>query len=415
MNADALRELTERLGGLVGQLASQRRRAEGVLQRPAVKEGAELRRVNHLIERQARKIDTLQSDVDRLRATFRRYTTYAGKAGKLWPRRTREELAFLDRLERIADGTRPIIVGPWTGEVGYEVLYWVPFVRWYVERYRIDPARLRILSRGGPISWYQDIAPKYVDALSFLSPDEFRQRAAARGWMKQDQVSGFDREILRRSRAALGGTRAGLLHPSLMFRLFKGFWGDRIGLNEVLAHTAHRRLEPPPPVAGLPSRYVAVRFYFRTSFPDTAANKALAARTLAALAAQTDVVLLNPGFQIDDHYDYIAEHRHRIHTIDHLLTPDRNLEVQTAVIAGADAFVGSYGGFSYLAPLLGVTSISFYSVRTFKTCHLELAEHVFERVGGGSLTVLDVADADRLTNVLPAAIDEQPRTDHAIG
>ncbi len=37
-------------------------------------------------------------------------------------------------LAAIAAGTRPIAVGPWLGEVGFELLYWVPFVRWVAER-----------------------------------------------------------------------------------------------------------------------------------------------------------------------------------------------------------------------------------------------------------------------------------------
>ena len=41
-----------------------------------------------------------------------------------------------------------------------------------------------------------------------------------------------------------------------------------------------------------------------------------------------------------------------VHTIDHLMTPEDNLAVQTAVVAHATAFVGTYGGFSYLAPFL---------------------------------------------------------------
>ena len=35
----------------------------------------------------------------------------------------------------------------------------------------------------------------------------------------------------------------------------------------------------------------------------------------------------------------------------HLMTPETNLDVQTRIISAADAFVGTYGGFSYLAPL----------------------------------------------------------------
>ena len=36
------------------------------------------------------------------------------------------------------------------------------------------------------------------------------------------------------------------------------------------------------------------------------------------------------------------------------LPPRDNLAVQAALVAGASAFVGTYGGFSYLAPFLGV-------------------------------------------------------------
>ena len=35
--------------------------------------------------------------------------------------------------------------------------------------------------------------------------------------------------------------------------------------------------------------------------------------------------------------------------------------MQTAVIAGARAFVGTYGGYAYLAPFCNVPAIAFYS------------------------------------------------------
>jgi hypothetical protein len=85
------------------------------------------------------------------------------------------------------------------------------------------------------------------------------------------------------------------------------------------------------------------------------------------------------------------------------MTPDQNLGVQTAVIAGARAFVGTYGGYAYLAPLLGVNSIAFYSIEdAFFGHHLELAHRLFRRLGGGSLVALDVADAEPLRLVFAA-------------
>lgn len=362
-----------------------------------------LNRIAKLIDRQITHRTRLAEVLGRASILARRQASYTGQAGRLWTRQLRSELALMARLERMASGTGPIIVGPWTGEVGYEVLYWLPFVRWFVEQYRIDPGRLHVVSRGGPVSWYGDVAGQYHDALSVFSTAEFRDQLASRHWMKQDQVSGLDREILRRARHGCHLPRGPLLHPLLMFRAFKPFWGGRVGMSDVLTRTSHRRITPPQAPAGLPAKYVAVRFYFRTSFPDTPSNRALVARALEGITETSDVVVLNPGFQIDDHRDCSVGTRHRIHTIEHLVTPSQNLEIQTAVLAGADAFVGSYGGFSYLAPLLGVRSISFFSHRTFKVPHLELAEHVFTQVGGASLTTVDVADVEQLAAVLPVA------------
>ena len=37
----------------------------------------------------------------------------------------------VEKLEaRAASWNEPVIIGPWIGEVGYELLYWIPFLRW---------------------------------------------------------------------------------------------------------------------------------------------------------------------------------------------------------------------------------------------------------------------------------------------
>ena len=81
---------------------------------------------------------------------------------------------FARRMEAILCHKRPVIVGPWTGEVGFELIYWIPFVRWVLRTYQIA-ARSAV---GGVArrhaSWYGDIATRYVDAFEFFSPDEFR-------------------------------------------------------------------------------------------------------------------------------------------------------------------------------------------------------------------------------------------------
>ena len=104
-----------------------------------------------------------------------------------------------------------------------------------------------------------------------------------------------------------------------------------------------------------------MKFYANAALPDTAANRALIARVLADLTATTDVVLLNTGQRYDDHSDFAPTARERLHTVEHLMTPETNLEVQTRIISSAKAFVGTYGGFSYLAPFCGTNTVAFYS------------------------------------------------------
>ena len=307
-----------------------------------------------------------------------------------------EERRITQRLARIAASDRPVLVGPWSGEVGFELLYWVPFVTWALRRANVAPERVVIVSRGGPASWYAHLGGRYVDVLSHVTPDQFRARTEQR--KKQWTMGPFEREIVRTTMATAGLERPSLLHPGLMYRLFVPFWRQKATVSRVQAYTEYEPVRAPvvAALAGrLPERYVAVRFYFNASFPDTPANRTFVESTVGNLAATTHVVLLNTPFHVDDHRDFTADGSARVHTVADLMTPDTNLELQTAVIAGATAFVGTYGGYAYLAPLCGVPSLAFYSVRRqFHAHHLELAERVFRAMEAGSLVALDVRDAE---------------------
>ena len=57
--------------------------------------------------------------------------------------------AALAALASLARGREPIIAGPWLAEVGYEVLYWIPFLRWFCDAHGVPRERLIVLSRGG--------------------------------------------------------------------------------------------------------------------------------------------------------------------------------------------------------------------------------------------------------------------------
>ena len=312
-------------------------------------------------------------------------------------------------VRRLAEETEgPILAGPWVSEVGYELLYWVPFLRWAIEEHPGLAERLVVVSRGGSEHWYDGLGVRYADLFDVHTPEELRSRReeaaleATGGLNKQMTETAYDAELLAEGAERLGLAGHEVLHPSLMY---KAYW--RLVKRRELVSPAggelfsYRPLGPPGAgvLAGeLPEDFVAVRFYFRASFPATEENVAFARQTVETLAEQTDVVLLNPSIQVDDHWDFEPAGGGRVIRLDHLMTPRTNLAVQTAAIARARAFVGTYGGLAYLPPLLGVRSESVYSDPTrFKAHHGDLAEAVFGEPGYGSFAVHDVRDVDART------------------
>ena len=141
---------------------------------------------------------------------------------------------------------RPIIVGPWLSETGFELLYWIPFLAWAKAYGNFDPSQLIIVSRGGAASWYRHISSNYEDILSFYTPDEFRRRneeriVEQRGRLKHVDMTSFDREIIAKVSERRGLRGVKVLHPSAMYALFDPFWFQRTPITLVEAFTSFRR------------------------------------------------------------------------------------------------------------------------------------------------------------------------------
>lgn len=284
------------------------------------------------------------------------------------------------QLAALAEAEQPIVVGPWLGEVGFELLYWIPFLRWFAERYEVPAERLIAVSRGGSATaWYGSFAARSHDALSFMSPDVFRRRNEDRrgvfGEQKQVAATSLEEEIVGFVRRA-EGRDVSVLHPSTMYRLFAPYWWGHQPLEWVRRYARFAPLDPPSLAAELPASYTAVKFYFNDCFRDTEENRAFVEKMTRSLAEEGPVISLSTGIRVDDHApcepDVAA-----IHSVRHLLTPQSNLAVQSAIVAGARRFVGTYGGFAYLAPFCGVPAVSYYAEPGgFSTRHLDLVRDV---------------------------------------
>lgn len=313
--------------------------------------------------------------------------------------------SLFETVNQIAASGRPVLIGPWTGEVGFELLYWIPFIEWLRARWQLSPDREVIVSRGGVASWYGQRADRYVDILSLFGADEFRA-AVAEEKRKHRRPAAFDERVTDAVVRRRGLGDIDVLHPGLMFRAFAPYWSDEAGYALIDQFTRPRLLERPAETlrTPLPADYVAVRFYFSECLPATPENRLFARHVVSSLAERTTVVMLNPGFAVDEHADWMPDSRDRIISIGDGLTPERNLAVQSAVIAGARAFVGTYGGYSYLAPLYKVPAVAFYSRPSFKLHHLHAAQRAFSQIGAAALMPIDVAQASLVQVALGALV-----------
>jgi hypothetical protein len=297
-------------------------------------------------------------------------------------------------LAALAAGPGPIVAGPWLGEVGFELLYWVPFLAWFAERFAVDRARLVVLSRGGTRSWYHPFAAEYRDVLDYVTPEGFKAHHDARvreiGEQKQTRLIDAERELLRLMTADAGVSDASLLHPSLMYRVLRPFWWGHLGPAWVQRHAKFRTLERPPrdDLPALPASYIAVKFYFNDCFPASETHRAFARDLVAELSSRTPVVSLSAGIDLDDH-GACQVHAHGLIDLASATPASRNLHVQSAVVAHARAFVGTYGGFAYLAPFYGVPCTAYYGdPNGFSRSHLTMARAALASLGTPNL--LDV-------------------------
>ena len=321
------------------------------------------------------------------------------------------EISLDEQVESLADANA-IVVGPWLSEVGFETLYWVPFVRWFCATYRVKPDRMLVLTRGGAACWYADITVNHVEIFDLVTPEAFATHKAARsngpdGTIKQLELSAFERDLIDRAQAQWGVSKARVLHPALMYRLFQQFWAGNRPLSFLDEHTRYGLIAPPgDEVLGdraLPDEYVAVKLYSSQSLQDTPETRRVLANLVGGIAEQYPLVLLDTGLALDDHGEYGFAPRQGVTSARAWMDPRTNLAVQTRIIAGARAFVGTCGSVAWLAPMLGTDTTGVMTDVKFLNVHLHVARRVYRVMSGGRFTSLDLGSLAPLGLSLSAA------------
>jgi hypothetical protein len=274
-------------------------------------------------------------------------------------------------IQQLSHDTAPIIVGPWRSEVGFEALYWLPFLRFCATRISAFTKRSVVVSRGGAGCLYAGLGGRIMDLYGFRAVKEVRrenlfdlQVLHGGKTIKQLQETDWDRAVCEDVAKELNlGPVYHTLHPSWMYWALAPYWEEEASLKYLTSLADYVPLEKPalPDGCPVPPKYAAVKFYGRTTFPyphpDTAG---LIQQITATVAAQIPVVVLGSGNEYDDHIDAVVRGPN-ITALPPCDDPAQNLAIQAAVIAHSSAFVGTYGGMAQLALRMGIPSASFYA------------------------------------------------------
>jgi hypothetical protein len=87
------------------------------------------------------------------------------------------------------------------------------------------------------------------------------------------------------------------------------------------------------------------------------------------------------------------------------MTPQNNLGVQTQIVAGARAFVGTCGSIAWLAPRLGVDTSALFIDAKWLHAHLAVAMRAYHKMGAGRFAVADLRAAEPLGAVAGTWVD----------
>jgi len=308
-------------------------------------------------------------------------------------------------MRHLAASRRPIVVGPHHRELGFEAMYWLPFVQQLRADYGLEKGRLIALSRGGMGAAY-DMAAS-ADIYEYLPVDTVRlhalratQRQAS---SKQFAVEPWERHVVELAASSLGLDKPLMLHPSWMYQLLTPAWQDKMAWQTAATFLNPTPIPtlPLPEGLTLPEKFIAVRFYARATMQPHDGVVFWLKKQLTQLATKQPLVFLSAEDRYDDHADFLRPFGPNMVDLHQVLTPTNNLAVQLAVLQRAQVFVGTYGGLAQLALRAGKPAIAFYTQWAGTAfAHVDLT-HRFALAGGIPFHLVQAQALEALQELWP--------------
>ena len=263
-----------------------------------------------------------------------------------------------DQVAEVWRSDLPLILGPFLSSVTVELLHWRPFIAWMRARFGPRTAPVVAVSRGRVDTWYSGLVSRYFDVYDLLPFETYmtRRQEMVRdgGTLKQKDVSDLDQELLDEVATRLGAAETAVLHPSVLLRVCLAIQDGAVPISWLAEHARYDRFDTPPLPPGdtlTQEPYVAASFWYCNCFSDSPRHRQVVDDVLQEVSRRVPVVLVNPA-GIPGLSDSVANND-RIRVVATGQT-DHALRDQAAVVAGARAFVGTFGGMSLMAPFYNV-------------------------------------------------------------
>ena len=272
---------------------------------------------------------------------------------------------------KISNADEVLFLGPWLGEVGPELQYWIPYLQQAKSRGFFGKKRIIAISRGGVEAWYTRVADEYVDVYDHLSPNEYRNIRLQIMKTTQKQVSihpwerHFTEEVARKRQI----NSYSLIHPSMMWRIVVAWLQERLPLTRVLSQLRFQDLSISTSAYAdfvnglrLPKNFIVARFYTSHVFKAKRESVEVVKKILQKVSRLIPVVVFSMNYGLDDHGTFPLPKTRRIMHVGSL--PIRlNMGIQTEVIRRSKGFIGTNGGLSVLPALVHIPVLSFYNVQ----------------------------------------------------
>lgn len=274
----------------------------------------------------------------------------------------------------VSTGTSPLIIGPWLGEVGPELQYWIPWLQHLKAQGVFGQRRLIAVSRGGTAAWYRQLTSEYGEVFTLVDKATYQAIRQERKTEKQFAWTPGERTCMQQIAQHFGVKQYETLHPSAMWARILPYFQERKPLAWFLSQLDFQPIIPAADLAqdylrdiSLPEQYIVARFYVSELFPATALTKQFVHDLFAQITPQLPIVAMVSTQQLDDHAIFKMPEMARVQLVPIDQQLESNLGVQTAIIQRSSGFVGTYGGVTVLPGLVGKPCLGFIGAETLGT------------------------------------------------